>query len=192
MQLKFYLVKNILDSLFGKHVLIIIPKSQFCEEELNGIRNVLQQDGANVVVLSKSGQEALGMNKGKFQPDGMIVDWNKQIRGNNKYHAVILVGGKGAKKSLWDDPIVPQILTDHYRFGSVIGAMGTAIVVLVRACLVTGEVPRLDDDVACKELERLNAVYVDAPFTRIENVVLGQGKTSVQKFSRAIIDLLET
>ena len=179
-------------NLFGKNILIIIPKSQFCEEELNGIRNVLQQDGANVVVLSKSGQEALGMNKEKFQPDGMIVDWNKQIRLNNKYHAVILVGGKGAKKSLWDDPIVPQILTDHYRFGSIIGAIGTAIVVLVRACLVTGEVPRLDDDVACKELESLNAVYVDAPFTRIENVVLGQGKKSVQKFSRAIIDLLET
>ena len=110
------------------------------------------------------------MNKGKFQPDGMIVDWNKQIRLNNKYHAVILVGGKGAKKSLWDDPIVPQILTDHYRFGSIIGAIGTAIVVLVRACLVSGEVPRRDDDVACKELESLNAVYVDAPFTRIENV----------------------
>ena len=106
------------------NILIIIPKSQFCEQELNGVRTVLQQCGANVVVLSKSGQEARGMNKEKFQPDGMIVDWNKQIGVESKYHAVILVGGKGAKKSLWDDPIVPQILTDHYRFGSIIGAIG--------------------------------------------------------------------
>ncbi len=110
------------------NVLIIIPKSQFCGQELNGVRTVLQQCGANVVVLSKSGQEARGMNKEKYRPDGMIVDWNKQIGVDSKYHAVILVGGKGAKKSLWDDPIVPQILTDHYRFGRIIGALGSAIV----------------------------------------------------------------
>lgn len=97
-------------NLFGKHILIIIPKSQFCEEELNGVRNVLQQGGANVVVLSKSGQEARGVNKEKFQPNGIIVDWDKQMGVENKYHAVILVGGKGAKKSLWDDPIAPIIL----------------------------------------------------------------------------------
>ena len=191
MQLKFYLVKNILDSLFGKHVLIIIPKSQFCEEELNGIRNILQQGGANVVVLSKSGQEARGMNKEKFKPDGMIADWDKQMRVKNKYHAVILVGGKGAKKSLWDDPIVPQILTDHYRFGSIIGAMGTAIVVLVRAYLVKGEVPKPDDYDTYKELEKLNVVFVDAPIKKFEKVVLGKGGNSVDQFSRTIVALLE-
>jgi len=189
--LKFKLVKKTVINLSGKNILIIIPKSQFCEEELNGVRNVLQQGGANVVVLSKSGQEARGVNKEKFQPDGMIVDWNKQIGIENKYHAVILVGGKGAKKSLWDDPIVPQILTDHYRFGSVIGAMGAAIVVLVRASLVTGEVPMPEDDVTYKELENLNAVCVDVPITRVENVVLGQGGNSVHQFSQKIIDLIE-
>ena len=78
-----------------------------------------------------------------------------------KYHAVILVGGRGAKKSLWDDPIVPQILTDHYRFGRIIGALGSAIVVLVRASLVTGEVPVQGDANTIKELECLNAVCVD-------------------------------
>ena len=180
-----------MSNLSGKYILIIIPKSQFCEQELNGVRNILQQNGANVVVLSKSGQEALGVNKERFQPDGMIVDWNKQIGIENKYHAVILVGGKGAKKSLWDDPIVPQILTDHYRFGSVIGAMGAAVVVLVRASLVTGEVPIPEDDATYKELENLNAVCVDVPVTRVENVVLGQGGNSVHQFSQKIIDLLE-
>ena len=172
------------------NILIIIPKSQFCEQELNGVRTVLQQCGANVVVLSKSGQEARGMNKEKFQPDGMIVDWNKQIGVEGKYHAVILIGGKGAKKSLWDDPIVPQILTDHYRFGSIIGAIGTSLVVLVRASLVTGEVPMPEDDVTCQELEKLNVVCAEVPVTCVGNVVLGQGENSVHEFSQTIISLL--
>ena len=180
-----------MSNLFGKYILIIIPKSQFCERELNGVRNILQQNGANVVVLSKSGQEALGVNKERFQPDGMIVDWNKQIGIKNKYDAVILVGGKGAKKSLWDDPIVPQILTDHYRFGSVIGAMGAAIVVLVRASLVTGEVPVQEDENTRKELECLNAVYVNTPVISTNNLVLGQGADSVSDFSKSIVDCIK-
>ena len=181
-----------MSNLSKKNILIIIPKSQFCEQELNGVRTLLQQGGANVVVLSKSGQEALGVNKEKIQPDGMIVDWNKKIKVESKYHAVILIGGKGAKKSLWDDPIVPQILADHYRFGSIIGAMGAAIVVLIKTSLVTGEVPMPDDEATYIELKNLNAVCVDVPVTSVENVVLGQGRSSVDEFSKKIIDLIET
>jgi putative intracellular protease/amidase len=180
------------NNLLGKYILIIIPKSQFCEEELNGVRTSLQQSGAKVIVLSKSGQEARGLNKKKFQPDGMIVDWNKKIAVNKKYHAVILLGGKGAKKSLWDDPIIPQILTDHYRFGSVIGAIGEALVVLVRASLVTGEIPLPQDEDTCQELKSLNAVCVDTPVISYGNMVYGQSRDSVEKFSQTIIGLVET
>ena len=176
--------------LLGKNALIIIPKSQFCEEELYGLRTALKQRGVNVVVLSKSGQEACGMKQDKFQPDGMIIDWNKQPGIQGKYHAIILVGGKGAKKSLWDDPIVPQILTDHYRAGSVIGAMGSALVVLVKASLVTGEIPLPQEADTRKELESLKAVCVDTPVTSFGGMVFGQGADSIGEFSQTILDLI--
>jgi len=178
--------------LLGKNALVIIPKSQFCEKELCGVKSELEQRGVRVVVLSMSGQEARGMNKEKFQPDGMIVDWNKQPGVQGKYQAVVLIGGKGARKSLWDDPIVPQILTDHHRSGSVIAAIGSAIVVLVRASLVTGEIPLLQDDATREELESLNAVCIDTPVTSMGNTVFGQGADSVSKFSQTILSLLET
>ena len=189
--LKFKLVKKTVINLSGKNILIIIPKSQFCEQELNGVRTVLQQGGANVIVLSRSGQEARGSNKKKFQPDGMIVDWNKQPGIKGKYHAVIVIGGKGAKKSLWDDPIIPQILTDHYRFGSVIGAIGEALVVLLKASLVFGDVPLPRDESTREELEYFNAVCVDIPVIRGENLVLGQGADSVSDFSKSIVDCIK-
>ena len=174
-----------------KNVLIIIPKSQFCEKELNGVRTVLQQSGANVVVLSKSGQEAMGSNKGKFQPDGMIVDWNKQPGVKGKYHAVIVIGGKGAKKSLWDDPIVSQILTDHSRSRRIIGAIGSGLVVLVKASLVNGEIPLPRDEETRVELKNLNAVCIDAPVKRIDNIILGQGADSTHHFCQQILGLMD-
>ncbi len=103
------------------------------------------------------------MNKEKFQPDGMIVDWNRQEGVQGKYQAVVLIGGKGAKKSLRKDPIVPQILTDHHRSGSVVAAIGSAIVVLVKSSLAEGEIPLPKNDVTREELENLNAVCIDAP-----------------------------
>ena len=189
--LKFKLVKKTVINLSGKNILIIIPKSQFCEQELNGVRTVFQQVGANVIVLSKSGQEARGSNKEKFQPDGMIVDWNKQPGIKGKYHAVIVIGGKGAKKSLWDDPIVPQILTDHYRSGRIIGAIGSALVVLIRASLVNGEIPLPRDEETRVELRNLNAVCIDTPVTRIDNIILGQGADSAHHFSQQILGLMD-
>ena len=176
----------------NKSALIIIPKSQFCEEELYGIRSALENKRVRVVVLSKSGKEAIGMKKDKFQPDGMIVDWNRQPGIQGKYNVVIVIGGKGARKSLWDDPIVPQILTDHHRSGSIIGAMGSALVVLVRASLVTGEIPLPKDADSLKELETLNAVCVDVPVTHINNIILGQSSDSVDNFSKQILNLIDS
>ena len=180
-----------MSNLYGKNILIIIPKSQFCEQELNEIKTIFHQGGASIVTLSQSGQEARGANKDKFKPDGMIVDWDKQHTVKGKYHAVILVGGKGASKSLWDDPIVPQILTDHYRIGSVIGAIGEAIVVLLRASLIAGEIPLPKDENTRKELERLNAVCVDISVISNENLVLGEGAGSVSEFSQSIINCMK-
>ena len=179
-------------TLLGKNILIVIPKSQFCDEELYGVRSIFQQKGAHVVVLSKSGQETYGMNKEKFKPDGMIVDWDKQFGVEGKYHAVILIGGKGASKSLWGDPIVPQILTDHYRIGSVIGAIGEAIVVLLRASLIVGEIPLPKDEKTRKEIEHLNGVCIDIPVISNENMVLGQGEDSISEFTQSIINCIKT
>ena len=178
-------------NLFDKNILIIISQNQFCEQELCGVRDFFMERGARVVVLSKSGQDACGMDKEKYKPDGMIVDWNRLIRVEGKYHAVIVIGGKGAKKSLWDDPIVPQILTDHYRCGRIIGAIGSALVVLIRASLVNGEIPLPRDEETRVELKNLNAVCIDTPVTSIDNIILGQGADSVHHFSKKILGLMD-
>ena len=81
------------------NVLIVIPRNQFAEDELFPLKEKLEAAGCRVWVLSRTGKEALGMNKTKFQPDGMLADWNKQEGVPGKYDAVIVTGGKGAPKT---------------------------------------------------------------------------------------------
>jgi len=178
-------------SLSGKNILVIMPKSQFCEEELFGVLDVLKPSGAKTVVLSKSGKEATGMNRRKFQPDGWIVDWDKQKGIAGKYDAVILIGGKGARKSLWDDPIVPQILTDHFRNGSLIASLGSATVVLARAGLLTHSVAAPDDEHARRELEAAGVSMVDEPWVESENILTGNGGSTAKIVGERIVELLE-
>ena len=140
----------------------MIPKSQFEEQELFDTLEVLKATGARILVLSKSGQEAVGMNKTRFMSDGVLVDWDKQEGYAGKYHAVLVMGGKGAPKSLWDDTILPQILTDHFRADRVIGAIGLGVAVLARASLLSYEAAGPKDESFLSELEKAGLTRANA------------------------------
>ncbi len=173
-------------SLTGKVVLMVIPQNQFDEEELFETRKVLESTGARVVVLSRNGQEAVGMNKTRFQPQGTIIDWNKQgVSG--KYDAVLLVGGKGAAKSMWDDPILPQILTDHCRAGKVVAAIGQSVAVLARASFLNQRAASgPGDERFLNELEAGSGYYSDEPVTSSDRIVTASGGVSAKEFAEAV------
>ena len=176
--------------LSGKNILIVIPKSQFDEEELFPVRDYFKEAGARVLVLSKSGQECRGMQKTKFQPDGMIVDWDKQKGIFAKYDAVLVMGGRGAAKSLWDDPILLQILTDHLRLEKVIGAVGTAIVVLARGSLLTGDFTAPGDEKVQAELANCGLTAEDDDVIKSGNIVTAKNAQAISGFVNDVKQLL--
>ncbi len=178
-------------NLSGKNILMVIPRNQFDEDGLFVTRDFLESAGARVIVLSKSGQEAVGTNRTGFKPHGTIIDWNKQAGVFGKYDAVLLVGGKGAPKSLWDDPILPQILTDHYRAEKVVGAMGLSVVVLARASfLIQKEASGPDDEAFLNELEAGSCYYSGEPVTCCDRIVTASGGESAKEFAQAVSGIL--
>lgn len=178
--------------LTGKNILIAIPRNQFDEKELFVVRDHLKSEGARVVVLSKSGQQATGTNKTRFQPDGTIIDWNKQEGIREKYDAVLLTGGKGAAKSLWDDPILPQVLTDHYRAGKVIGAIGLSVIVLARASFLNARAAcGPDNEVFLQELEACGVDHSEEALTCHEKILTARDGEAAQNFAEAVVTILK-
>lgn len=175
----------------SKNVLIVIPKSQFQEQELFDTLEVLKASGLRILVLSKSGQEATGMNKTRFMPDGMLVDWDKQQDVVGKYNAVLVMGGKGAPKSLWDDNILPQILTDHFRAERVIGAIGLGVAVLARASLLSYEAAGPDNEKFLLELENAGLTRSLSPIVQDERVITASGSEAATEFAQTILSALE-
>jgi len=178
-------------NLQSKSILIVIPKSQYQEQELFDTLAVLKTSGARILVLSKSGQEAVGMNKTRFTPDGVLVDWDKQEGYVSKYDAVLVMGGKGAPKSLWDDTILPQILTDHFRAERVIGAIGLGVAVLARASLLSYEAPGPEDVKFTEELEKAGLTRTHSSVLHEGKIITASGPEAATEFARAVITALE-
>lgn len=178
-------------NLQSKNILIVIPKSQFQEQELFDTLEVLKTAGPRIFVLSKSGQEAVGMNKTRFTPDGVLVDWDKQQGVSGKYDAVLVMGGKGAPKSLWDDNILPQILTDHFRAERVIGAIGLGVVVLARTSLLSYEAAGPEDEKFLSELEEAGLTRSHSPVVHDGKVITASGPEAAMEFARTIVSMLE-
>jgi|GEM_PF-451392 len=178
-------------NLSEKNILMVIPKNQFAEDELFETRKLLEASGARVVVLSPKGKEAVGMNKTRFQPHGMLIDWNRQAGIYRKYDAVLLVGGKGAKKSLWPDPVLPQILTDHYRAGRVVGALGLSVAVLARASFLNEKsASGPGDEVFLQEIEAGGGYHSEDGVTCHERIVTARGGEDAQEFVKAVVRVL--
>ena len=172
-------------------ILLVIPQNRFCDQQLLELKSVFEEIPLKTIILSKSGNEAVGEKKTRVLPDGYLVDWDKNLLPKKKYDVVVVVGGKGAINSIWNDPILPQILTDHFRAGKVVGALGLSVVSLARAGLLTRqEVSAPNHEKCIRELEDAGAFVVEEPLTSSNRVVTAGDDSSGRDFGKKILELL--
>ena len=172
-------------------ILLVLPQNRFCGQQLSDLKEVLVKAKRQYRILSKSGKEAKGEDKSSIQPNGKLVDWNRYLQGKQKYDAVIIMGGKGSKTSIWDDPILPQILTDHFRAGKILGAFGLSVVALARAGLVCQyEVSAIDDQACLKELEDAGAFPEEKEIIITGKIITSNDPAGGKSFGEALLRML--
>ena len=172
-------------------ILLVIPQNRFCDQQLFDLKKILENRKVECRILSKSGKEAKGEDKLSIQPDGMLVDWNRYLQGRQKYDAVIVIGGKGSKNSIWEDPILPQILTDHFRSGKILGAFGLSVVALARAGLISQcEISAIDDQACLQELEDAGAFPDAKNMITAERIITSKDPEGGKKFGEVLLRML--
>ena len=172
-------------------ILLVIPQNRFCSQQLFDLKEVLVKKTAQFRVLSKTGKEAKGEDKSFIQPDGMLVDWNRHLQGKQKYDAVIIIGGKGSKTSIWEDSILPQILTDHFRAGKILGAFGLSVVALARAGLISQcEISAIDDQACLQELEDAGAFPDAKNMITAERIITSKDPEGGKRFGEVLLRML--
>lgn len=168
--------------LTGKSVLIVIPHTQFRDEEFFEPKKRLESEGAKVVVASTSARACHGMAGGLAQAEIAIADAQA-----DDFHALVICGGSSTPDLLWNDKKLQELATAMAGAGKVVAAISLSTVVLAKAKLLTG----LDATVyflpqAIQELKTGGANYVTQPLLVHKNIILAEGPHESSRFGEAI------
>src|SRR5207247_7431754 len=82
----------------GKTVLMVIPHTQFRDEEFFEPKKILESEGCKVVVASTSVRTCYGMNGGSVSADIAIADAKA-----DDYHGLVICGGPSVPEFFWND-----------------------------------------------------------------------------------------
>ncbi len=198
--------------LTGRNILIVIPKDYFDESQLDPLLKIFDKEDATVNIASSKLKEAVGMKNGRIYPDLLLVDCMEGITGDSYvteaghgtrqikgiYHGVVLIGGKGAKKYLWEDKILQLLVSDRHKNGFAVGAIGSAVPCLALCGLLEGvmatyEKNKHTDPIMEKHsviIAEENVVSAIASLSTEYNIpiVTASGSEAIEEFAEAFIE----
>src|SRR2546425_4545787 len=102
----------------GKTVLVVIPHTQFRDEEFFEPKKLLEDEGAKVVVASTTVRICRGMKGGTAQADISIADAKAE-----DYTGLVLCGGSSVPDVFWNDKKLQELVTAMAAAGKVVAAI---------------------------------------------------------------------
>ena len=185
----------------GKNILILIPKDYYDEAELDYPLKKFKEEGADVRIASSKLKEAVGMKGGRIMPNFLVVDAIEGITGDSYvtggrgtrqvvgvYHAVVVMGGRGARKYLWTDKLVRLLILDRFKSDMIVAAIGQGVPSLGIAGLLENiEVAAPQDKHTLPELEKAAAILADENMVVHDRIITASGAEAVEEFTEAII-----
>src|SRR5262245_44662050 len=172
----------------SKKVLMVIPPTQFRDEEFFEPKKILEDEGATVVVASTTARICRGMKGGSAQADIAIADAKA-----DDYAAVVLCGGSSVPEFFWNDKKLQEFVAAMSAAGKVVAAICLSTVVLAKAKLLAGrEATVYFLPQAIQELKTAGATYVKETLLIHNNIILAEGPPDSQRFGQAIRTALAT
>jgi protease I len=166
----------------GKKVLMVIPHTQFREEEFFEPKKTLEGEGANVVVASTAVRMCRGMRGGAVQAEIAIADAKA-----DDYAGIVLCGGSSVPEFFWNDKKLQELVTAMATAGKVVGAICLSTVVLAKAKLLAGrEATVYFLPQALEELKTAGAKYVPETLLIHNNIILAEGPPDSLRFGQAV------
>ncbi len=202
--------------LTGRNILVVIPKDYFDEGQLDPLLEALDKEDATVNIASSKLKEAIGMKNGRIRPDLLLVDCMEGITGDSYvteaghgtrqikgiYHGVVLVGGKGARKYLWEDKILQLLVADRHKNGFAVAAIGSAVPCLALSGLLEGVMATYEKskhaDVIMEKhsviIAEENVVSANASLSTDYNIpiITASGKEAIAEFVETYIETVLT
>lgn len=167
-----------------KKAALIIAERTFRDEEYQVPKEVLQENGIEVVTASTTTNECIGKLGMKVTPDVLVSDLNV-----SELDALIFVGGGGSEQ-YFEDPTAHKLAQEAFDQGKVVGAICIAPVILANAGLLKGRTATVFPD-GKDVLTEQGANYTGRPVEVDGRIITGNGPEAAREFGEKLVELLK-
>ena len=168
----------------GKRDLMVVAPEGYKGEELSVPSGIFKELGAEVVVASTRTGIARGMSGGEVAVNLSVGDVNI-----SNYDAIVIVGGVGSMKYLWDDSDLRDMVRAAYDNHKTVAAICLSPVVLARAGILRDK--ECTAFVTAKEeLIKNGGRYRDVGVVVSGNIVTAKGPEYAREFAMAVSDVM--
>lgn len=167
-----------------KKVLFIIAPANFRDEEYLYPREILEGEGVNVSVASRSLDEVWGMLGARVEPDLLLSEVKV-----DEYDGIVFIGGIGAKL-YWNDEQALRICQEAISEGKILAAICIAPVTLACAEVLEG----VKATVWPSEKDRLvekGAIYTGREIEVDGKIITANGPNAARDFGNKILEALK-
>lgn len=154
---------NTLDAQDKIRIAMTIAPVNFYDKEYIEPRAIFTHNKAEVIVASITKAIAIGRDGFKVQPDVVISDLNA-----DNFDAIVLIGGRGVIKYLWDNQKLQNLVKDANNKNKVIAAICLSPAILAHAGILKGK--------------KAGVNYIDKEVVVDGNIVTGNGPDSAKAF----------
>lgn len=168
--------------LAGKSVVLVVPKTQFREEEVFEPRRVLEAEGAAVHPASTAAGPCRGMRDGMIDATLAIGEVDPDA-----HDGLVIAGGASVPALFWKNAALAELVSKMAEAGKVIAAISLSTVVLAKASLLEGKsatVYYLPE--AIEELRTGGARYVGDRLIVDGKLIMAEGPAEARDFSMAV------
>src|ERR1035437_1506337 len=171
-----------------KKVVFIIPPENFRDEELLSPLGLLKKKGILTDVASTEIKSIRGVKGAHVKSTLKISDINLP-----EYDAVIVVGGEGTEKHLWNYKPLRELFILANQKGKIIGGICAGSVVLAHTGLLKGmKATTFPSESFIKELKNSGAVYTGRGLEYDDTIITASGPAAADEFGKAIIHALNS
>jgi protease I len=180
------ILKHVCSLYSVKNVVFIVAQREFRDEEYQIPRRVIEDAGFSVCVASPQGGTCTGSLGLSVEADCSI----DEIEPEN-YDAIVVVGGQGSKKQLWNHSRLRDIVSDMGSSGKVVAGICISTVVLAKAGVLDGRKATVfETPETLEELRNFGAEYVKKDVVSDMNSVTASGPEAAEEFGEKIVEKL--
>jgi len=172
----------------GMEALIVLMPNGFRDEEFRVPKEKLENAGVEVTVAGLEPGECKGMLGMRHTPETVIDDINV-----DDFDAIIVPGGAGSPKHLWDNSRVQQLVRDAYEKGKIVAGICLTTAMFANAGILEGkDVTVSPSDDAIRVLKEKGANYKQEDVVVDGNIITAVGPKATDRFADRILEKLSS